>query len=416
MKKRLTPVYPFLTLVVAMGLVVVIAVSFAGGVALATRTGSEVQAAQSPSVEVVSQPLVLESSQSDLVAAFERNLITVYQTALPSVVNIQVTQRVEGRLPFAIPDTSQPPEEFFRRGEGSGFVWDNDAHIVTNFHVVADATDIEVRFADGRVADAEILGTDPDADLAVLKVKLPADELQPLSLGSSNALQPGQLAIAIGNPFGQEFTMTTGIVSAVGRTIRSGNGSFSIPEVIQTDAPINPGNSGGPLLDREGRVVGINTQIVSRSGANAGVGFAVPIDIAKQIVPVLIEGDTFEYSWLGIAGRAVSPDVADLLRLPADTFGVLVMDVVSNSPADAAGLLGSDDLFIEEGQEFRLGGDVIVAINRQTVREMDDIIAYLVEETRPGDKVILNVVRSTGETKDITVTLGVRPRPNASDE
>jgi S1-C subfamily serine protease len=164
-------------------------------------------------------------------------------------------------------------------------------------------------------------------------------------------------------------------------------------------------------LDREGNVIGINTQIVSRSGASAGVGFAVPIDIAKQVVPALIEGKTFEYSWLGIAGRGMSPEVADFLNLPADTVGVLVIDVVPNSPADKAGLRDSDEFLRDEGQEFRLGGDIIAVIDGQTVREMDDIITYLVEETRPGDQVILEVIRAQGELEKVTVTLEVRPRP-----
>jgi 2-alkenal reductase len=411
MKGRSNPVHLLVAISIAVGVVLVIAVSFAGGVALAPNLNNIAEAAPALPPEVV-EPTTLATGETDLVAVFEQNLIRVYQSSLPSVVNIQVTQRVDGLSRLApVPDASQAPEEFLRRGEGSGFVWNNEGHIVTNFHVVADATEIEVRFADGRTAEAEILGTDADADLAVLKVNLPADELQPLPLGDSDTLQPGQLAIAIGNPFGQEFTMTSGIVSAVGRTIRSGNSSFSIPEVIQTDAPINPGNSGGPLLDREGNVIGINTQIVSRSGANAGVGFAVPIDIAKQVVPALIEGKTFAYSWLGIAGRGVSPEVADFLSLPADTVGVLVIDVVPNGPADKAGLRDSDEFFRDEGQEFRLGGDIIASIDDQTVREMDDIITYLVEETRPGDQVILEVIRAQGESEKVTVTLGVRPRP-----
>jgi 2-alkenal reductase len=411
MIRRSNPIYLLVAISIAVGVVLVIAVSFAGGVALAPHLNNVAEAAPAPPPKII-EPTTLVTGETDLVAVFEQNLIRVYQSSLPSVVNIQVMQRVEGLSRLApVPDGSQVPEEFLRRGEGSGFVWNNEGHIVTNFHVVADATDIEVRFADGRTAEAEILGTDADADLAVLKVNLPADELQPLPLGDSDTLQPGQLAIAIGNPFGQEFTMTSGIVSAVGRTIRSGNSSFSIPEVIQTDAPINPGNSGGPLLDREGNVIGINTQIVSRSGANAGVGFAVPIDIAKQVVPALIEGKTFAYSWLGIAGRGVSPEVADFLSLPADTVGVLVIDVVPNGPADKAGLRDSDEFFRDEGQEFRLGGDIIASIDDQTVREMDDIITYLVEETRPGDQVILEVIRAQGESEKVTVTLGVRPRP-----
>jgi 2-alkenal reductase len=422
MKNRSIPFY-LLTLGTVTALVLVIAVSFAVGVALAPQLNNVTHAAPAPPVGDAVQPAALPADPTDLVAAFEQTLIGIHQTALPSVVNIQVTQRVEQPSgfgppsPFApFPETPQTPEVFFQRGEGSGFVWDDEGHIVTNYHVVAGATGVEVRFADGRSVEAEVLGTDPDADLAVIKVDLPADELQPLLLGDSDTLQPGQLAIAIGNPFGQEFTMTSGIISAVGRTIRSGNSPFSIPEVIQTDAPINPGNSGGPLLNRSGEVIGINTQIISRSGANAGIGFAVPINIAKQVVPTLIEGGTFEYAWLGITGQTLSPEVANFMELPAGTIGALVINVVQGSPADEAGLQGSDKMLKVEGQEYKSGGDVIVAIDGQLVREMDDLITYLVEETRPGDKVTLDVIRPDGEKESIPVTLGVRPRPNSVSE
>lgn len=404
----------------ALVLVIVIAISFGVGVALAPSLDSVVRAAPAPQIEERDQSGDFGADQADPVAAFEQALVDIYRNALPSVVKIQVTEQMEGlssdRFNFGSPpspESPQAPDEFFRRGEGSGFVWDSQGHIVTNYHVVAGASEVEVRFADGRTLEAVVLGTDPDADLAVLKVEVPAGELQPLSLGDSEALQPGQLAIAIGNPFGQEFTMTSGIISAVGRTIRSGNSPFSIPEVIQTDAPINPGNSGGPLLNRTGEVIGINTQIVSRSGANAGIGFAVPINIAKQVVPVLIEGSEFEYSWLGISGQSLNSDVAELMKLPADTYGVLVIRVAQDGPADQAGLRGSDRMLTVEGLEYELGGDIITAIGDQPVREMDDLIAYLVEETRPGDQITLDVLRGTGEREEVTVTLGARPGPNA---
>lgn len=203
--------------------------------------------------------------------------------------------------------------------------------------------------------------------------------------------------------------MTSGIISAVGRTIRSGNSPFSIPEVIQTDAPINPGNSGGPLLNREGAVIGINTMILSRSGANAGIGFAVPINIAKQVVPILILGESYEYAWLGITGLTLTADVADFMKLPLDTKGALVVDVSHESPANDAGLQGSDKILKVEGTEYQLGGDVIIAINDQPVENMNDLITYLVEETSPGALVTLEVIRPSGEQESVEVVLGVRP-------
>jgi S1-C subfamily serine protease len=228
-------------------------------------------------------------------------------------------------------------------------------------------------------------------------------------LGDSDTLEVGQLTIAIGSPFGQEFTMTSGIISAVGRTIRSGNALFSIPKAIQTDASINPGNSGGPLLNREGAVIGINSQILSRTGVNNGIGFAVPINTAKQVVPTLMKGETYEYAWLGISGGTLTPEVVDLMDLPADTQGALVIDVTQDGPADKAGLSGSDKTLTEAGQEYQLGGDVITAINGQPVETMDDLISYLIEQTQPGDTVNLDVIRSDGQQETVSVTLGVRP-------
>lgn len=203
--------------------------------------------------------------------------------------------------------------------------------------------------------------------------------------------------------------MTSGIVSAIGRTIRSGNTPFSIPEVVQTDAPINPGNSGGPLLNRLGEVIGINTQIISSSGGSSGIGFAVPINIAKQVVPTLIQGKQYDYAWLGITGRTVSPEMAGFMDLPLDTRGALVIDVTSDGPAAKAGLKGSDGTQTEAGLEFQLGGDVITAINGQTVDDMDGLITYLMTETRPGDEAELTIIHADGSTETITVTLQKRP-------
>ena len=356
-------------------------------------------------------PSIEDLDADAIVAAQEAVLVWIYETLLPSVVHIRVSQRIAGQTAPQIPDLPLPefPDDFFQRGEGSGFVWDDEGHIVTNNHVIQGADRVTVVFADRTELEAEVIGTDPDSDLAVLKLSEPKSDAGPVVLGDSDALKVGQMAVAIGNPFGQEFTMTTGIVSALGRTIRSGNSPFSIPEVIQADTPINPGNSGGPLLDRHGRVIGVNTQIISRSGVSSGVGFSVPINTAKRVIPALIEDGRYEYSWLGITGATLGPTVAEQMDLPRNTGGALVILVSDDSPADRAGLRGSDSIFILDGVEFSVGGDIIVAIEDSVVHDMDDLIAFLVANTRPGDDVVMEVIRDGNKREKLEVTLGKRP-------
>ena len=351
-----------------------------------------------------------DSAADQLVAAQESVMTRIYLKALPSVVNIQVIQGRTGNDGTGeFPNSPGGPEEFFDRGEGSGFVWDDKGRIVTNQHVVDGAEIVTVIFADRTQVLAKVLGGDADSDLAVLELQEKLDNLVPIELGDSDGVLVGQLAVAIGAPFGQTFTMTSGIISAVGRTIRSGSSQFTVPEVIQTDAPINPGNSGGPLLDRHGRVVGINTQIISRSGSNAGVGLALPINIAKLVVPALIENGKYEYSWLGIAGSTVGPDVARLMELPKGTQGTLIISVNSDSPAEEGGLSGSDRTEVINGIRYALGGDTITAINGSQVRDMTDLIVYLTKNTRPGDEVMLDVVHNDGESEQVAIVLGTRP-------
>jgi 2-alkenal reductase len=382
-----------------LALALVATLAFAGGLALAPQLNVVAQAADGEGGEPV-----LESV--DILATFEQALINVYQTTLPSVVDIEVTQRVPLGTSNRFGGGSG---DFFRQGQGSGFVWDNQGHIVTNYHVVEDAEAVKVIFYDEVSTEAEVIGTDPDADLAVLKVNLPASELQPLILGDSDDLKVGQLTLAIGNPYGQDFTMTSGIVSAVGRTIPSGNSTFSIPEVIQTDAAINPGNSGGPLLNRRGEVIGINAMIISESGSSDGVGFAVPINIAKQILPTLIAGEDYEYAWLGISGASITGEVAQAMDLPAGAQGVLIISVAQSGPAAEAGLRSSREVLTVAGREYPYGGDIITAIQGATVTDMGDLITYLVENTRPGDQVTFDLLRSGGERGNVSVTLGARP-------
>ena len=341
-----------------------------------------------------------------LLAAFEEVLYDIYERAIPSVVYI----RVPNPAAAALQRFQNVPDDLLW-GAGSGFVWDREGHIVTNHHVVEDlvgtSEEVTIIFADSTQAKGRVVGGDPHSDLAVIKLRGVGRELHPVTLADSSEVRVGHFAVAIGAPFGQEFTMTSGIVSAVGRSI-SGQGQFTIPEVIQTDAAINPGNSGGPLLDRYGRVIGINTQIISRSGNFSGVGMAVPVNIAKRVVPSLIEDGQFDYPWLGVSISTVTSRYVEELDLPPGTTGALIVTIVEGSPADRAGLLGYDFYLELDGVEYPAGGDIIVAINTHEVTDSSELIAHLLYHNRPRDQVTLTVLRD-GQRDDIEVTLGQRP-------
>ncbi len=366
-------------------------------------------------------PASVEIDADAIVAAYEKVIGDVHEDVLPSVVSVFVLNRME--VSSSIPRFNSPflfgqrdpqsgdsnREFYYTNGQGSGFVWDQEGHIVTNRHVVSDAERIVVLFSDGNEYEAEVVGSDEASDLAVLKVQRDYELLNPVSLGDSNDVRVGQLAITIGNPFGQEFTTTTGIISAIGRTIRAGDSLFSLPKVIQTDAPMNPGNSGGPLLDRRGDVIGIDVQIITRSGGNTGIGFAIPVNMAKQIVPVLIDEGVFTYSWLGIRGTNVSPEGVELMNAPIGTRGAQVISLARDAPAEKAGLVGSSKTERTDDGSIRYGGDVITAIDGQSITSMNDLIIYLIENTRPGDTVTMSVVRDGGESAQIKVTLEARP-------
>jgi len=286
--------------------------------------------------------------------------------------------------------------------------------------VISGAEKIEVTFSDGTIVPATLVGADPDSDLAVVKVNVTADKLHPVQLGDSNAVKVGQLAIAIGNPFGLEGTMTTGIISAVGRSLpadENSTQSYTIPDVIQTDAPINPGNSGGVLMDAQGQVLGVTSAIESPVRANAGVGFAIPSAIVNNVVPALIKDGKYVHTWLGISGRTLVPDLATAMKLDAGQRGALVEEIVPNSPAEKAGLHGSSQQVTIEGQTANVGGDVITAIDSQPVVEMNDLIAYLARSTKVDQKVTLTILRD-GKQQTLDVTLTARPsaeeRNNAS--
>jgi S1-C subfamily serine protease len=321
-----------------------------------------------------------------LAYAEEQLLVDIYERVSPSVVYITVSTMNGG-------------------GSGSGFVWDETGHIVTNNHVIANAERILVHTIDDTTAEAELVGADADSDLAVIKVDLPETQLQPLQLGDLAALKVGQRAIAIGNPFGFEQTMTTGIVSALGRVVRQDSG-FSLPQLIQTDAAINPGNSGGPLLNSSGQVIGVTTLIFSETGSNAGIGFAVPVDAVKRVVPSLIEDGRYRDPWLGITGTSVTPILAEDLELDVER-GVLVQSVVAGGPADKAGIRGGERQVRYEGGILAPDGDIIVAIDGIEISSMDELIVHLTN-TAVDQEIELTIMRG-GMRLSVTLILEERP-------
>jgi S1-C subfamily serine protease len=323
------------------------------------------------------------------------NAASVYRRAAPGVVTIRSVFDSGG-------------------AEGSGFVLDRDGRIVTNAHVVTDesgesrteAKAVYVEFPDRNVVPAKILGFDPFADVALLKVEPDGFELHPLALGSDRQLVVGQPVAAIGSPFGEQQSLSVGVISATDRSVRSLT-EFRIEGAIQTDASINPGNSGGPLLDAAARVVGINQQIETNSGANDGVGFAVPISAIKRSIAQLREDGAAEYAYIGVTSQALYPQLARKLGLDTD-FGGLVAEVVSGSPADKAGLEGGDKELRFQAGTYEVGGDVIVAVEGRKVVRPDDLARYI-SSFRPGQTVTLEVLHNDGQRENVDVTLGKRP-------
>ncbi len=392
-----------------------VALAAAGGLALGALYGPLVWqttnvAAQAPAA--VTAPIAqLDSSLLQDQAA----LASLYEQLSPSVVNIAVESvRDSAQLPqipgFQMPEgmPNQP-----QRGEGSGFIFDNDGHIVTNNHVVEGATKVIVNFDNGFWAKAEVVATDPQADLAVVKVTPPEGmEWKPLVLADDNSAKVGHTVIAIGNPFGLENTMTTGIVSALGRSFpvgELGSSRYSLPDVVQTDAAINPGNSGGPLINLAGELVGVNFAIESTAGSNSGVGFAIPVSIVRRVVPELIKDGQFDYAYLGLQGNTITPELAEALGLENNKLGVYVSSVVPGGPAEKGGVQGgSETITTAEGAELQKGGDIVTAINDQNVRRFEDLVSYLVTKVAPGDNVTLTVLRD-GSEQQVEVTLGSRP-------
>ena len=366
------------------------------------------------------------ASSTGAVAALEGTLQQIYEQVNPSVVNIQVTMggvqttqgQNGGQNPFGLPQNQQP----FASALGSGFIWDKQGHIVTNNHVVDGATAVDVIFSDGLTVPATIVGTDLNSDLAVVKVDVPAERLVPVSLADSTQVKVGQLAVAIGNPFGLQGSMSVGFVSGLGRTLPVGGdataqtgASYTIPDIIQTDAPINPGNSGGVLVNDQGKVLGVTAAIESPVRASAGVGFVIPSVIVNKVVPALIQDGKYQHPWLGILGATMRPEFAKEMNLNSDQRGALVIDVTANSPAAKAGIRASQQTVTIDGQQVSVGGDVIVSVDGNPVKTFEDLVTYLARNTSVGQKITLGLLRD-GKVANAEVTLEGRPEttPNAS--
>lgn len=289
--------------------------------------------------------------------------------------------------------------------QGSGFIYSENGYIVTNQHVVENANRVQVAFSDGETVNAKMVGTDLYTDLAVIKVD--RKRLEPLELGNSSEVEVGQRAIAVGNPFGLRSSMTAGIISQKGRLLPV-EGGFSIPNVLQTDAAINPGNSGGPLLNSRGEVVGVNTAIETRTGTFSGIGFAIPVNTVKQVAPSLVRNGDYKHPWIGVSGRTVGPGIAEAMKLE-EAKGFMIVDVVDGSPADKAGLRAGNRTVKISGQEIDVGGDVIVAIDGNEMRDITDILVHLDQHTEVGETVNMTVIRD-GERVTVPLTLDSRPQ------
>ena len=326
----------------------------------------------------------------------EKNNISVYEKVADGVVNVTSTAV---QMDFFF-------NAFPTQGSGSGSIIDTKGHILSNHHVVANAQKLEVTLADGSKWPANLVGSDPDSDLAVIKIDAPKEKLKVIPMGNSKNLKIGQKVLAIGNPFGLQRTLTTGIVSSLGRTIRSDVGTL-IEDVIQTDAAINPGNSGGPLLNSDGEIVGINSAILSPSGGNVGIGFAIPVNTAKRVVPELLSKGYVTYPYIGATIQSLIPEMAKYLKLKIER-GAMILEVVKDGPADKAGLKGGNQRVQVGNMIVLVGGDIVVKADQKEVKTNDELIHYI-REKKPGDTILLKVFRKDSFI-DLKITLGERPR------
>jgi len=358
---------------------------------------TEVPAVQAtPTQEPTLAARNIDVVDSEVLAVVQNTFQSIYTNVNPSVVNIQVSEYYGPQV---------------ISGEGSGFVWDNEGHIVTNSHVVDGASDITVIFADGTTAAATLVGNDPESDLAVIKVDPGVTTLYPAAVGDSRAVQVGDIVIAIGNPYGLSGTMTQGIVSALSRSLSVDDESspfytstYTIPDIIQTDTAINPGNSGGVLVNMAGEVIGVTSAIQSSSDSNSGIGFVIPSHIVKRVVPVLIQDGSYDHPRLGISATTVTPAIAESVGLDTTVKGVLIVNVIDNSPAEKAGLVGSSQQRSNSGKITTTAGDVITAIDGQPLDTYEDLVSYMFNNTEVGQKVTLSIIRD-GKLIQVDVNL-----------
>jgi S1-C subfamily serine protease len=355
---------------------------------------SVVSTAASPAPVAIQQAATVQPATPSTDS--ERAFSSIYNAVSPSVVSINVS------------GTSSDGSQF--QAAGTGFVIDNQGHIVTNDHVVDSTSSIEVNFLNGTIVKADVVGVDPDSDLAVIKVDVPAEQLTPVSMGDSDKLFIGETTLAIGSPFNQRWTLTTGIISALDRTI-SGQTQYSVGAAIQTDAAINPGNSGGPLLNLNGEVIGVNSQILSQSNSSSGVGFAIPINLVKRVSQQLINTGKVEYSYLGISAAAgIDLSLIEALHVPNNTQGVVVGDVQPNGPAAQAGLKSATSVNAST-RSLPTSADIITAIDGLKITDMSGLVSYLANNTQPGQTINLTVLRD-GQEINLPVTLTARPQTN----
>ena len=350
-----------------------------------------------------------EAQDGELIVSNGNHLETVGEiTSIEKASNFSLTEIFERTEESVVQVNIRSDNAINNRGNmGSGFVYKDDGYIITNHHVVDNAERVTITFLDGESYIAKIIGTDADLDIAVLKVEIGSTYLQPIPIGDSSHLKVGEPIAAIGNPFGLSGSMTSGIISQIGRLLPQDSG-YSIPDVIQTDAAINPGNSGGPLLNMKGEVVGMNTAIQSATGEFTGVGFAVPSNTIKKVVPVLIRDGIFHHPWMGISGSDVDPDLAKIRELNSSK-GFLIATVIEGSPADTAGLQGVTITKEIDGREYALDGDIIIKIDDVVVRKISDILIHLQREKSIGDEMIMTVNRD-GTMIEAVLVLGERPQ------
>ncbi|MBM4307958.1 MAG: trypsin-like serine protease [Deltaproteobacteria bacterium] len=340
--------------------------------------------------------VIFWSTSTFAITEDEKNNIAVYEKAADGVVNVT---SIAVQMDFFF-------NAFPTKGSGSGSIIDTRGHILTNHHVVANAQKLEVTLADGSKWPAKLIGSDPDNDLAVIKIEAPKEKLKVIPMGDSKNLRIGQKVLAIGNPFGFDRTLTTGVVSSLGRTIRSEVGTL-IEDVIQTDAAINPGNSGGPLLNSEGEIVGINSAIISPSGGSVGIGFAIPVNTSKKVIPELISKGYVTYPWIGATIQPLLPEIAKFMKVSVER-GAMIAEVVKEGPADKAGLKGGSQRVQVGNMIVVIGGDIVVKADQHDVKTHDDLIRYI-REKKPNDSITLKILRK-GKYEEVKVTLGERPR------